>query len=367
HSALRDDRARLSLNVRRDGAITAARLATADGWWLSHGYNDGRMLGARDHSFDNASFGDDSLGGAFGNRSFGDNSFGNASSGAAEALAAPYLSLVRDGAGVGWSRGGGAGFALMHGAPQFDDESKPGGAHGLGVLFSMPMEFAFGRDAGNRNAESRNTMDRDVAGRNASRIANRNTGTRNAGLWLQAGAVREGDGFLGARPQGLLGRARGATWFAGVNGAWTLGARGRKAWRMSAAAYLGRTRAQLGDGFLRDADDLLSSAFSLGAGRAGLWRRGDWLGLRLSQPLRVERGGVTLRAPSGRTKYGAVVHEEHDISLAPDGRAVRAGATYRMRIKGGALEGNLGIERQPQHDRAQHAQAFAGIKFERRF
>ncbi|MGI9310454.1 MAG: hypothetical protein ACR2P7_02845, partial [bacterium] len=107
--------------------------------------------------------------------------------------------------------------------------------------------------------------------------------------------------------------------------------------------------------------------FSLGAGRAGLWRCGDWLGLALSQPLRVERGNVRLRAPSGRTKYREVVHRDHDINLAPSGRAVRAAATYRLRLAGGVLEGNLGIERHPQHDRAQDAQAFAGIKFERRF
>ena len=117
----------------------------------------------------------------------------------------------------------------------------------------------------------------------------------NTSLSLQAGAVREADGFLGARAQGNFGEISADTAFAGIGGDWAA----MQNWRLLASAYLGHTKADTGDGMLRAADDIVSSAFSLGLARAGLARRGDWLGLRLSQPLRAESGAAHLRIPAG--------------------------------------------------------------------
>ena len=305
---------KLSLTVDRDGKISDARLALANGWWFSHGHHGGRGLGFFEGSVA---------------QRFSD----------PPAFAAPYLSLVRDGPGVGWSRslsnsggGGGLGFALMHGTPQFDGWQKPGGERGFGAL----LDYRLYEGAG------------------------------GAGLSLQAGAVREADGLLGARGQNAFGEIRGATLFAGVNGAWTPG--GENHWRVLASAYAGRTRAQVGgNGFLRGADDLLSSAFSLGATRASLWRRDDWLSLRLSQPLRVERGDLSLRVPAGRTTSGEVVHRDYAVNLAPTGRTLQAEAMYHLPLAGGALQTRLGVERHPQHDQKRGLAPFVKVTFERRF
>ncbi|MGR3912957.1 MAG: S8 family serine peptidase, partial [Gammaproteobacteria bacterium] len=102
------------------------------------------------------------------------------------AFASPYLSLVRDGPGFGWANqtrdGARFGFSLMHGAPQFDHFANPGGARGLGALFDYrPNGAAFS---------------------------------------LQVGAVREADGFLGARAQGNFGQIGADTAFAGIGGDW---------------------------------------------------------------------------------------------------------------------------------------------------
>ncbi|MGR3913004.1 MAG: hypothetical protein OD918_00515, partial [Gammaproteobacteria bacterium] len=245
------------------------------------------------------------------------------------AFASPYLSLVRDGPGFGWANqsrdGARFGFSLMHGAPQFDHFANPGGARGLGALFDYrPNGAAFS---------------------------------------LQVGAVREADGFLGARAQGNFGQIGADTAFAGIGGDWA--APGE--WRLLASAYFGHTRAEAGDGMLRGIGDIFSSAFSFGLARASLARRGDWLGLRLSQPLRAERGVAKLRIPSGRTKYGEVLHSEHDVNLTPSGRNLQIEAAYRMPFAGGALSGGFGFDHHAQHDRMRGLDGFLRLAFELRF
>ena len=138
--------------------------------------------------------------------------------------------------------------------------------------------------------------------------------------------MREADGFLGARAQGNFGEISADTAFAGIGGDWAA----MQDWRLLASAYLGHTKADTGDGMLRAADDIVSSAFSLGLARAGLARRGDWLGLRLSQPLRAESGARHLRIPAGRTKYREVLHRQHKLELTPSGRNLQVEAEYRI-------------------------------------
>ena len=245
------------------------------------------------------------------------------------AFASPYLSLVRDGPGLGWSHplrsGARFGFSLMHGAPQFDHFQNPGGARGLGALFDFRPN--------------------------------------NTSLSLQAGAVREADGFLGARAQGNFGEISADTAFAGIGGDWAA----MQNWRLLASAYLGHTKADTGDGMLRAADDIVSSAFSLGLARAGLARRGDWLGLRLSQPLRAESGAAHLRIPAGRTKYREVLHRQHKVELTPSGRNLQVEAEYRVPFAGGNLRAGIGFDRHANHDRARDLETFLRLGFERRF
>lgn len=318
----------LSLGFNGDD-ISDVRFSFADGWWFSYGDHGGRALGLYEQpsakhpnylpNLSTTSQSRQSEYTAASAQHFSD----------PLAFAAPYLSLVRHGPGIGWSHqrtgGGRFGFALTHGAAQFDGRQNPGGERGLGALLDL---------------------------------------TTNSGLSLQVGAVRESNGFLGARPQGALGQAQGATTFIGANGAWALG----NDWRLLTSAYLGRTRTQVDDSsWLRNISTILSSTFSIGTVRASTWRHGDWFGLRLSQPLRVENGRLKLRLPVGRTKYGEVIQAEHQINLTPPGRNLQAEATYQMPISGGVLRTSMGAEHQPQHDRANEIRPFMRLSFERLF
>ena len=312
----------LSLGFDHD-EIQDARLSLADGWWLSYGDQAGRALGLYAHA-------PLRLGGS-GKAMM--NHFSDSL-----AFAAPYLSLVRDGPGIGWSGGGRFGFALMQGTPSFDGYHKPGGKRGLGAVLDMRL---------------------------------------SRGLWLQAGAVREQESFLGVRLQGALGAAHGTTNFFGINGVWAVGddvnvgvgddLRNHKPWRILASAYLGRTRAQVNGGLVQEVGTLISSAFSIGAMRESLWRRDDWFGLRLSQPLRTERGHLKIRLASGRTRYGETVSDDHTMNLAPAGRHVQVEAVYHVPLAGGALQATLGAERHSQHDHSSDIHPTFRVKFERRF
>lgn len=241
-----------------------------------------------------------------------------------DAFAAPYFSLVKYGIGGGveLATANRAGFslALMHGAAQSGEDWANGDA----------LAFAY-------------------------RPANRS-------FSFIGGALREGDGFLGARPGGALGVARAETLFAGVNGAWGVG----RKWRALAAGYVGQTRPNATGGLLR-VSDLRSSAFSLGLSRRSALRKHDWLGFRLTQPLRVESGHARLRLATARSKYGVVSYSDIPINLKPRTRALQAEAAWRTPALGGHLSLGLQLTRHPGHDPDADMGAFAWLRFERGF
>ncbi|MDA8001831.1 MAG: S8 family serine peptidase, partial [Alphaproteobacteria bacterium] len=118
--------ASLALSVE-NGTPLSARIRRGN-LWFSYGHHGGREAGLY--------FGDD---GGNAPENFGMNfsaeNPAETSANAARhfraplAFASPYLSLVRDGPGLGWSQplrsGARLGFSLMHGAPQFDHFQNP--------------------------------------------------------------------------------------------------------------------------------------------------------------------------------------------------------------------------------------------------
>ena len=280
-------------------------------WWLSWGYHDGRALGLyRDGAA----------------MSFLDSS----------AFAAPWLSLVQAGPGLGTLRalpaGGHLGFVLMNGTPQHDGEAPADRDRGTGII----LEYR--------------------------------PGARTPAL--QTGVVWEADGFLGAHPQGAFGNASGATTFAGINHRWSLNTTGQAPadWHVLAAGYFGWTRPEVdGSGLLRGVSSLHSNAFSVGIERRTWWRPDDWIGVRLSQPLRTESGAADLHLPTGRTKYGEVLYRSQRVDLASSGRHLQAEAAWRGVFAGGEMHLSLGLERHAQQD-TRHPTGFVGaVQFKRSF
>ncbi|WP_242125818.1 S8 family serine peptidase [Sphingobium sp. Sx8-8] len=138
--------------------------------------------------------------------------------------------------------------------------------------------------------------------------------------------LREENSVLGARFGPALGAGAGTTLFVDMGATFDAGS----GWTLAVGARHGWTRATA----LR----LQGSAWSLDAGRDGLLGRHDRFALRLSQPLRVDRGGLDLLLPvSYDYASGTALMERRRLSLAPQGRQIDAEASYGLPAAGGWL------------------------------
>lgn len=202
------------------------------------------------------------------------------------------------------------------------------GMTSLGVRTTLSPSFAL-----LASVEGGTVMDHEAT---ASRLGRRDRygmtrfglEAKRAALSLYGGLslLREENSVLGARFGAALGARAGTTLFADVGATlnagsgWTLALGGRHGW----------TRAM----DLR----LQSSAWSFDASRDGLLGKQDRLALRLSQPLRVDSGGLSLLLPvSYDYVSGATVMERRHLSLAPQGRQIDAEASYGFPAAGGWL------------------------------
>ena len=170
---------------------------------------------------------------------------------------------------------------------------------------------------------------------------------RVGGLQLAAGLSRlqEARTLLGARFAPAFGTDGASTWFADLSGRWSsasgwhLGASARQGWSVPA-----------GGGLLAERAAIRSDAFSLDLGKAGLLSRGDLFGLRLSQPLRVSRGGLSVRLPVGYDyATGEASFGDQRLNLAPEGRELALEASYSRMVFRGRLDTNLFWRQDPGH------------------
>lgn len=164
-------------------------------------------------------------------------------------------------------------------------------------------------------------------------------------LGLGASWLAEDRTVLGARLAPGLG-ARGAdSAFLDAGLDWQVGAR----LRVGASYRRGYTQARAG-GTVLAASRLASSAWSLDLARRGLFAAGDSLALRLSQPLRVESGGLALLLPTG-WNYGTQTASDtfHRINLVPSGREIDAELAWHGPLAGGTASASLFWRRDPGH------------------
>lgn len=171
---------------------------------------------------------------------------------------------------------------------------------------------------------------------------------RSAGpLTLNLGAswLAEDRTLLGARIAPGLGAHGADSAFLDAGLDWQAGGR----LRLSASYRRGYTQARAG-GTVQSATRLQSSAWSVDLARRGLFGAGDSLALRLSQPLRVERGGLALLLPAGWDYATQSTSDTfHRINLVPSGREFDAELAWRGRLAGGAASASLFWRRDPGH------------------
>jgi hypothetical protein len=134
-------------------------------------------------------------------------------------------------------------------------------------------------------------------------------------------------------------------------------------------------RRQLGKGLVasfsarRGWTDFASGSFQSGAYAFDLqkWnvmRTGDRVGLRIAQPLRIEKGGLGLMLPTAYSyDTGTATSSWSTLSLSPSGREIDAELSYSTPVAGGWLGGNLFARRQPGHIEAADMDVGAAVRF----
>jgi hypothetical protein len=178
---------------------------------------------------------------------------------------------------------------------------------------------------------------------------------RNFGkTWLSAGLSKldEKETVLGGRLGEAYGGGGSNSLFLDVEARRQLGGN----WLASLSAQRGWTEFTGGS--------FQSAAYAFDLQKWGLLRDNDRFGLRISQPLRIEKGGLGLMLP---TSYSydteSATKSWSTLSFTPSGREVDAEVSYSMPVAGGWLGGNMFARRQPGHIQSADMDVGGAVRF----
>jgi hypothetical protein len=133
--------------------------------------------------------------------------------------------------------------------------------------------------------------------------------------------------------------------FLDANAGWRMG----DGWRLGGAVRQGWTRADR-VGVIGAGSDFVSRSWSADLTKQGVFGGLDSLGLRISQPLRVESGGLNLTLPVGYDYATlAPTYETRLLSLAPQGREIDGELAWRGPLFGGDASASLFYRTDPGH------------------
>lgn len=158
--------------------------------------------------------------------------------------------------------------------------------------------------------------------------------------------LNESDTFLGSSFGPAFGIAGAETLFLDVGGSLELGDR----WTLAIAAREGRSRAHLAGGLVSAASGIRSRALSADLSATHVLAPGDRFGLRIAQPLRVDRGALSARLPDSYDyATGQAGFATRTVGLAPKGRELAVEAAYTTGFGPGSLSANAYWRREPGH------------------
>ena len=211
-----------------------------------------------------------------------------------------------------------------------------------GLTFSADSGDALTASVMRRAAEMRGERDRAEV-RDFGVALDRRFGPLDASLgltWMQ-----EDETLLGAKFHEAFGLAGADTLFADVRAGWSFAAD----WRLGGALRQGWTRAR-DAGMVAAGSQLTSRAWSLDLTNADVLGRGDSLGFRLSQPMRVESGGLNLSLPVDYSyETLAPTYGVRSLSLSPQGRELTGELAWRGWLWNGAASASLFYRKDPGH------------------
>ncbi len=168
---------------------------------------------------------------------------------------------------------------------------------------------------------------------------------------------------LGAYFSDAFGKGGANTLFLDASGGWRLGEK----WRLGGAFRHGWTRPDRA-GLIGAGSEFVSRGWSADLTRQGVFGRLDSLGLRISQPLRVERGGLNLTLPVGYD-YGtlATTYGTRTLSLTPQGRELDGELAWHGLLMGGDASASLFYRADPGHVASLPDDQGVAVKWAKRF
>ena len=165
-------------------------------------------------------------------------------------------------------------------------------------------------------------------------------------LSLHSGLLKEPRGFLGNVMEGAFGSLDGSdTLFTGIESSKEF-----NKFYFSSSFFYGKTKSNFKEsGLVTNLDEFSSSSFSLGLfSKRGLGKK-DSFGIKIQQPLRIERGGMSLSIPYARTRSREVLFRNEFVDLSPKGREIELQLIHQATFLGGEISSRIGLVRQGSH------------------
>lgn len=175
--------------------------------------------------------------------------------------------------------------------------------------------------------------------------------------------LRENSTVLGARFDKVLGASGATSLFADLRGSWQFA----PDWRLGATGSVGQTSAR-GSGLSIDGAKLISSAWAVDVEKYGVFTRNDAIAFRLSQPMRVESGGLSFRLPVAYDyTTGATTFAPRTLSLTPQGRELISELAWRGQVADGNLSASIFWRKDPGHFASAPDDKGVAVRFFREF
>ncbi len=162
---------------------------------------------------------------------------------------------------------------------------------------------------------------------------------------LTASWLSEDRTVLGARLHNAFGPGGADSLFVDARAAWPFA----PGWRLGAAWRQGFTYARSG-GLIANGSRMSSNAWSLDVQRSQVFGNRDSLALRISQPLRVQSGGLRLDLPIAYS-YDTLsaTNGISQLNLSPKGREMTGEVSWRGPLWSGAANASLFYRHNPGH------------------
>jgi hypothetical protein len=168
---------------------------------------------------------------------------------------------------------------------------------------------------------------------------------------------------LGAYFADAFGSGGSNSLFVDASAAWRVG----DGWRLGGAFRQGWSRADR-TGVIGTGSKFVSRGWSADLTKQGVFDSFDSLGLRVSQPLRVESGGLNLTLPVGYD-YATLmpVYGAQRLSLAPQGREIDGELAWHGLLFGGDASASVFYRTDPGHFASLPDDKGVAVKWAKRF